>query len=175
MDTALNMTAVSTVPFVDFYERTYRSSLALATLLAGNREIAAELLQESYLSAHRRWCTISRYDSPELWLRRVIVNQARSVGRRRKSERSAMQRLESRSAVSGSSEPSSAHSGDEIDDIWEQVRALPRRQAVAVTLIYGMDQSIAQAAEVMKCSTGTVKTHLSRARTRLSAELEDHR
>jgi RNA polymerase sigma-70 factor (ECF subfamily) len=52
--------------------------------------------------------------------------------------------------------------------VWALVRALPDQQRRAVVLHYVGDLSVADVADVMECSEGTVKTHLSRARTHLA-------
>ena len=63
----------------------------------------------------------------------------------------------------------------ELDDgdaeFWRSVRALPPRQAQAVALFYLEDFSVRDIAAVLDCSEGTVKTHLSRARTAVARRL----
>ena len=53
----------------------------------------------------------------------------------------------------------------------EAVRALPERQRAAVVLRYYDDLSESQIAEVLDCSVGTVKSQLSKARSKLEATL----
>jgi RNA polymerase sigma-70 factor (ECF subfamily) len=55
--------------------------------------------------------------------------------------------------------------------VWEAVRALPRRQAQVVALVYLEDLSVAETAAVLGCGEGTVKTHLRRARSSLAQRL----
>ena len=63
----------------------------------------------------------------------------------------------------------------ELDDgdaeFWRSVRGLPPRQAQAVALFYLEDYSVRDIAAVLDCSEGTVKTHLSRARTAVARQL----
>jgi RNA polymerase sigma-70 factor (ECF subfamily) len=51
------------------------------------------------------------------------------------------------------------------------VRRLPHRQRVSVLLVYYLDLSLGEAAEVMDVSTGTVKNALFRARQTLATQL----
>ena len=55
---------------------------------------------------------------------------------------------------------------------WQAVRRLPLRQAQAVALYYMEDYSVREIAEVLDCSEGTVKTHLSRARDAVARQLQ---
>ena len=89
--------------------------------------------------------------------RRVTCNRAASVLRRRVREAKAIMRLAGRTQTS-----IELDEGDEA--FWHAVRRLPPRQAQAVALYYLEDYSVREIAEVLDCSEGSVKTHLSRAR-----------
>jgi RNA polymerase sigma factor (sigma-70 family) len=58
-------------------------------------------------------------------------------------------------------------------DLWTQMHALPPRQRAAVVLRYCEDLSVAQTAELMGCSVGSVKRHasdgLAKLRNRMGA------
>ncbi len=54
------------------------------------------------------------------------------------------------------------------DVLWALVRGLPDQQRRAVVLHYVGDLSVADVADAMECSEGSVKTHLSRARAQLA-------
>jgi RNA polymerase sigma-70 factor (ECF subfamily) len=60
-------------------------------------------------------------------------------------------------------------------ELWQVVRALPRRQREAVTLHYLADLPVAEVARLMGCREGTVKAHLAHARGALRATLEGAR
>jgi RNA polymerase sigma-70 factor (ECF subfamily) len=73
-------------------------------------------------------------------------------------------------------DPSRRHEGHEA---WGRIvaglRRLPRRQREAFSLRIFEDLDVATTAQVMGCSEGAVKTHLSRAREALQKHLEDFR
>jgi RNA polymerase sigma factor (sigma-70 family) len=73
-------------------------------------------------------------------------------------------------------DPARSHEGREA---WTRtaaaLSALPRRQREAFTLRVLEELDVATTAQVMGCSEGSVKTHLSRARAALQQQLEDWR
>ncbi|TKS54645.1 RNA polymerase sigma factor [Luteimonas yindakuii] len=73
-------------------------------------------------------------------------------------------------------DPSRAHDSREAyATLVAALRNLPRRQREAFTLRVLEELDVATTARVMGCSDGSVKTHLSRARTALQQQLEDFR
>lgn len=73
-------------------------------------------------------------------------------------------------------DPSRTHDGREgYARLVQAVAALPRRQREAFTLRVMEALDVATTARAMGCSEGSVKTHLSRARTALQGQLEDWR
>ena len=95
--------------------------------------------------------------------RRTCANLAVSAFRRRVSEVKALVRLGhpvDRPALTA-----------EDEALWSAVRALPKRQAQAAALRYLYDLSVTEIANTLDISVGSVKQHLSRARSALSAQL----
>ena len=150
--------------FDEFYRREHRHVLGLAFVLTGNQWLAEDTAQEAFTAAFRQWRSIVAYDSPAAWVRRVTCNRAASALRRRVREAKALVRLARRTRAY-----LELDEGDEA--FWQAVRRLPARQAQAVALYYLEDYSVRQISEVLDCSEGTVKTHLSRARDAVARQL----
>jgi RNA polymerase sigma-70 factor (ECF subfamily) len=73
-------------------------------------------------------------------------------------------------------DPARHHEGREVySQIAAALSALPRRQREAFTLRVLEELDVATTAQVMGCSEGSVKTHLSRARDALKRQLEAFR
>jgi RNA polymerase sigma-70 factor (ECF subfamily) len=151
--------------FADFYRREHRHVLGLAYVLTGNQSVAEDTAQDAFTAAFRRWSSIVAYDSPGAWVRRVTCHRAASVLRRRVREAKAVMRLAGRTQAY-----IELDEGDEA--FWQAVRGLPPRQAQVVALYYLEDYSVREIAEVLDCSEGTVKTHLSRARNAVARQLQ---
>ena len=156
-------------PFESFFHREFPKMVAVAYAVSGSRWAAEELAQEAFLRAYRSWDTVSGYDKPGAWLRRVTINLATSQLRRRISEAKAVERFALRRI-----EPIDPHPEDEMN-FWIQVRKLPRRQREAVVLHYVDGLSSGEIAEVMKVSESSVRTHLQRAREALAERVGDGR
>jgi RNA polymerase sigma-70 factor (ECF subfamily) len=153
--------------FDSFYRQEYRRAVALVYSLTGSWVTAEDVVQEGMLSAHKNWAKISGYDDPRAWLRRVLANRVTSYHRSRAAEWRAARRMESLEAAGGpvpELEPDDAQ-------VWQAVRRLPRRQAQVIALHYVNELSLDEIATALGCSPGTVKSHLHRARQRLSRRL----
>lgn len=140
--------------------------VAVARALTRDGATAEDLAQEAFVAAHRHWARISRYENPKAWVRRVLVNKATSFRRRRGSELRALVRMEGQRTGHQMIEVS-----EDSAEVWRHVSQLPRRQAQAVALFYVGELSVDEIAEVMQCQNGSVKSHLHRARTKLSRSL----
>jgi RNA polymerase sigma-70 factor (ECF subfamily) len=151
--------------FEDFYMREYFEVVGLAYALSGSRWAAEDLAQEAFIAAHRDWERISTYDRPGAWVRRVVANLSVSAFRRRMAEAKALARI----AFGQAAEVPDFAAGD--PEFWAAIRALPRRQAQVVALHYLEDRSIAEVAEILAVTPGTVKRHLHDGRRSLARRL----
>lgn len=167
VDGAGTVTTDRYATFDDFYAEQYRPSLKLAALLLRDLDDAAEVVQEVFTDAYRRWSKVRAYDRPDLWVRRAAINRAISRYRKRRSEATALERVHRR-AVERPTPVDEPGAG-----AWEIVRSLPRRQAEALALVYGLDLSVEDTAAAMGCSSGAVKMHLSRGRAALAERLQE--
>lgn len=153
-------------PFDSFFNREFPRMVAVAYAISGSRWAAEELAQEACLRAYRSWDSVSRYDKPGAWLRRVTINLANSFLRRRISELKALERY----AVGGV-EPVSSHPVEE-EFFWEEVKGLPKRQREVIVLHYVDDMSTSDIAEVLDISESSVRTHMQRGREMLAQRME---
>jgi RNA polymerase sigma factor (sigma-70 family) len=162
-DLAVPVPRLPDLSFEDFYRREYPRIRTLARVLVGG-PTSDDIAQEALLVAYRRWRDWSRLADPARWVRRVCVNLATSHLRRRGVEARALVRL-------GARPRPLVVLADDDETFWAAVRSLPRRQAQVVALFYVHDLTVADVAATLELSEGSVKTHLSRARTALSQRL----
>ena len=150
--------------FESFYESQYASVVRLAAALVGRWDVAEELVQDSFLELYRRWSRIARYDAPDAWLRRVVLNRATSTLRRRAVEVRVMTLFRSRRTAN---EELLVSDGE----IWRAVSRLPTRQRQAIALTFLEDRTVADVALILRCAESTVRTHLARGLHTLSDQL----
>lgn len=119
-----------------------------------------DVLQEALSSA---WRKRAQFDpsrgSARNWLLAIVADQARKGFRR------------VRPHVELVDLPDTAHDRSADLDLRRALTGLTQRQRTAVTLHYYLGLPLADVADVLGCSTGTVKSTLADARSRLRREL----
>jgi RNA polymerase sigma-70 factor (sigma-E family) len=133
--------------FADCYRALRPEMVRLAFLLTGSREVAQDLVQDSFVRLHGAW---SRVRVPHAYLRRAVVNACNSHHRRLRLERKH---------ASDMSEAVVEATGSEMTD---QLRSLPIRQRSALVLRYYADLSDTDIAAALGCRPGTVASLVHR-------------
>lgn len=152
------------VPGVDeLFEHEY-GRLVRALGVAFEPEAAADAVQEAFIEADRRWRTVSGYDDPAAWVRRVAINRLRNA--RRNHAR--------RTEILATIRPVPADDLTEaLLDLRAAVDALPERMRLAVCLHYLADLPVVDVARALEVAEGTVKSTLHDARQRLRDRVEE--
>lgn len=140
----------------------------LALRLVGSAQWE-DVLQESLVLAWRKRASFDpARGSVRAWLLALVVDKAGK--QRRRDHREAYSGLRDTGAL-GQAESSTADA-DRRMDLDQALRQLTSRQRVAVELYYFLGLPITETAQVMGCSSGTVKSTLSDARGRLRTQLK---
>ncbi len=151
--------------FDEVYGREYGPLVRALTVACGDREVAADCVQEAFVRAHLRWRRLSSYDDPAAWVRRVAINRMRDHFRRERiGER--VHRLLAAGASGHEAGPMPSL------DVPALLATLPTQQRIAMSLYYVADLSLAEVAAAMRLSDGAVKFHLYQGRRRLRQLVE---
>ena len=136
--------------------------LRLAHLLTGSAQDADDLVQTALVRTCGAWPRIRNQGDPDAYVRRVLVNARNSWWSRRPKD----------SPLDAYRDPGvwRGDALDERDAMWRALAGLPRRQRAVLVLRYYEDLTEAEIAEVLGCSTGTVKSQAHKA----LAKLRDH-
>jgi RNA polymerase sigma-70 factor (sigma-E family) len=148
--------------FAQFVEARQRALQRTAWLLTGDWAAAEDLVQTALVRSWPRWERIRRRDDPEIYVRRAMVNTWASWRRRRWWGERPTETV-----------PDAQAAGDMATEVavriavHDALRSLPARQRAVLVLRVFDDLSEVQAAQVLDCAVGTVKSTMARAVARL--------
>lgn len=158
---------------------------AVALRTTGHREEAADALQEALVAAYRRAGSYRGEAAVTTWLHRVVVNacldrvRAATVRRADPLPEDLAERAH-RGVAADVSRPGHHDDGDPADvvaiseqrrQVLAALQQLPAAQRVAIVLVDLEGLPVAEAAAVLDCAPGTVKSRCSRGRTTLAGLL----
>lgn len=155
------MAATDQAGFDEFVAASAGRLLRLAYGVTGDRGLAEDLVQEALAKTYLRWGRIRDRGAVEAYARRVVVTTHVSLWRRRRVSEVLTADLphESVSDACGSL--------DDRDALWLALRALGRRQRAVLVLRYFEDRDDAEIADLLGCTTATVRSQAARGLARL--------
>ncbi|WP_228080740.1 RNA polymerase sigma factor SigM [Streptomyces profundus] len=142
--------------------------VAMRTL--GDREEAADALQDAFVSAYRAAHTFRGQSAVTTWLHRITVNACLDRVRRAQSRRTSPMPEPER--LEDLLEPhESAEAPAERQDLRRQLNMalaeLPVEQRAALVLVDMQGYPVAEAARILETPVGTIKSRCARGRARL--------
>ncbi|MFF1818142.1 SigE family RNA polymerase sigma factor [Kribbella sp. NPDC058245] len=140
-----------------------------AYLLCGDWHRAEDLVQLTFTKLYLAWRRIQRHEAMDSYTRQTLIRTFLSERRR------GWFRHES--VGSPSTEPAAPPGGlpdERLMLLAALAKVAPRQRAVLV-LRYWEDQSVEQTAELLDCSTGTVKSQAARGLATLRGLLEEEK
>ncbi len=150
--------------FAEFYSSHFPRIATQIYAYLGDHAESQDLTQEAFVRAFDRWAAVSRYEDPAAWVRRVAWNLATSRLRRVKVALGYLARQREEHVP----EPSE----DRVALI-QALATLPDRQRQAVVLHHLGQIPTAEIAGQLGVAEGTVRSWLSRGRSRLAAHFEE--
>ncbi|GIJ50823.1 RNA polymerase sigma factor SigM [Virgisporangium aliadipatigenens] len=137
---------------------------ALALRTMGDREEAADALQDAMLSAYRAAERFRGDSAVTTWLHRIVVNACLDRIRRRQVRPTVPLAETDQHAAP-------APDRDTALVVHDALRQLPPDQRVALVLVDLQGYSVADAAQVLGTAEGTIKSRCARGRARLAVLL----
>jgi len=147
-------------------KRVYR----VVFLLVRDFDVADTLTQECFLRAYNSRHRFRGDCSIDTWLLRIAVNLVRDHGKNRRA--SFWKRLVGLETAAESESnivarhPSVEHvliAKQQLEAVWQMTESLSRQQRTIFLLRFAEEMSLAEIAELLGLSVGTVKAQLSRA------------
>ena len=156
------------------FRRHYAGLLRLAVVMVGDREAAEDAVQDAFVALHRNWSSLRDPDAAEAYLRSAVLNRCRSWVRRQATQRTKRPLLLVRLESPKSPEDTTVVR-DEVGSMVAAMRSLPRRQREALACRFVLELSVAETAELLDISEGSVKTHTHRGLHALQQGIEVNR
>jgi RNA polymerase sigma-70 factor (ECF subfamily) len=149
----------------------------LRRLTAGNHALADDLAQDTFMLAFRNLRSFRQEAKFSTWLYRIATNAYLADVRKRKEELLGdrdgdLADDEATDALPGESGgPDPARAATLSLDMERAFAVLSASERAAIVQCYHNDLSHEEAAQVLNCPVGTVKTHILRAKQKLKSRL----
>jgi RNA polymerase sigma-70 factor, ECF subfamily len=158
-------------------QRLQQSMRTLCLAMLRDPQAADELAQDVFVHAYQRLHLWDARRPMKPWLVKIAYRLAQQRWRTQKMEaarqKEAAERLQQASKDLSDSSPWGRLFAEEQSKIlWQAVMDLPLAQRTAVVLYYREGFAVEQVAKTMEIASGTVKTHLFRARAQIQANLQ---
>ncbi len=152
-----------------------RPMLALAAGLASHPDEADDIYQEAIINAYRALPKFRLESQFSTWLYRIFVNTA--LGYKRKLSNKMSRGLATETEYHGEQYPCPTQEVESAQlsmAIHQAIRCLSEKERIAFVLCHQQELSINQAAHIMSCTEGSVKSYLFRARDKLRKMLHEN-
>lgn len=159
------------------YDETKDSVYALLCSYTKNTDESLDLMQETYITVNNKINTLKDINAVRSWINRIAINKANRYFE--KSKKEILLSEEGQGLFEIQVEIDEEFLPQELLDSKEKQRIikdiidnLPLEQKTAVYLYYFDELSLAEVAEDMQCSEGTVKSRLNYARKKIKGEVD---
>ena len=153
--------------FGEIYRRHRDRMWAVAVGVCGDRELAAEAVQDAFVSAFRRAGSYRGDAAVTTWLHRIVVNACIDLTRRVRPT----SELTDEVVAAAPPAPDATGRVDTRLAVHEAMRRLPDEQRVALVLVDMHGVPVAEAAEMLGIAPGTVKSRGNRGRAAIASYL----
>lgn len=161
--------------YAKLFERHAKAVYNYCFRQTGSWAAAEDLVSVVFLEAWRRRRDVSLHqDSALPWLYGVATNVCRNNQRSTRRHRAALRRINDQLSEPDPADEVANRVDDErrMRDLRAALRTLPRREQEVLGLVVWSGLDYAAAAAALGVPVGTVRSRLSRARTRLAGHLD---
>lgn len=151
----------------ELYLRHGHEALRLAYLLTGDRSLAEDVTQEAFVRLAGRLAHIRDPNAFPAYLRRTVANLCKMSLRRRGVERRYLESHGPITAQAAHTDPDTAL----LESVRGALIQLPYRQRAAIVLRFYVDLPDTETADILGCSSTTVRSLISRGLERLRTRL----
>ena len=152
------------------FRRHYAALLRLGVVMLGSREAAEDAVQDAFVALHRHGRSLRDPEAAEAYLRSAVLNRCRSWVRRQVTQRAPRPLM---LVHEHQQSPEDTTVGrDEVGSLVAAMRTLARRQREVLACRYVLELSVAETAQLLQISEGSVKAHTHRGLQALQQRIE---
>ena len=147
----------------EFRDDLIRALPALRTFalsLTGDITRADDLVQETFARAWMKWHHYTPGTNFTAWLFTILRNHLYSEMRKRKREVEDAEGVQAGKLMA----PADQEDASTLKVVWERIASLPEPQRQALLMVGAEGRTYEEAAALLGCQVGTVKSRVSRAR-----------
>ena len=152
------------------FRRHYAALLRLGVVMLGSREAAEDAVQDAFVALHRHRRSLRNPEAAEAYLRSAVLNCCRSWVRRQITQRAPRPLM----LVREHQESPEDTMVDRLESasLVTAMRTLARRQRQVLACRYVLELSVAETAQLLQISEGSVKAHTHRGLRSLQQRIE---
>jgi RNA polymerase sigma-70 factor (sigma-E family) len=148
--------------FADYFAARAVTLRRVAYALCGDWHLAEDLVQHTFVQLYRKWRTL-RHETLDAYSRRILINAYFNDRRTRKRERIL---------ADVPDQPLEHFDAGPSADVLDMLAQLPSRQRALIVLRHLEDLSIAEVAEILDITEGSVKSQTSRGLAKLRTQMQ---
>jgi RNA polymerase sigma factor (sigma-70 family) len=164
--------AMRLAAFEEIVRRYQDMAVGYAFARLGSFQLAEDAAQEAFVET---WKSLGRLEHPEAfvaWFRRIVSRSCTRITRRKRV--ATVPAEEAREVASADPNPLESAEADELQArVMGAITALPEHERLVTALYYINGYTQPEIADFLEVPTGTVKSRLHKARTRLQKGLMD--
>jgi len=171
-----------TKAFEELMKRTQTNIYNLGLRLLGNKEDAADIMQETYINAYENLNKFEGKSSFSTWLYRIATNNALMKLRKEKNKKISIDEIKKigdktykRDISDWSENPSSYFKSNELKEVLQQaINSLPPKYK-SVFILHDIEGiPISEVASILSLSIPAVKTRVHRSRMFLREKISEY-
>ena len=165
----------------ELYNATHKQAYFVAIKMTNNEDDAMDILQDSYVKAFTKLDKLENPEQFQSWFNQIVANGCRDFFKKKKAIYFSETEDEDGGTIADTFEdddesimPDKSLDNEETKRlVMKIIEGLSEEQKLCVLMYYYENMSVADIAESLECSTGTVKSRLNYARQKIKSEVEN--
>lgn len=145
-----------------------RQLLIIATFRLGDKEFADDAVQDTFLSLFNNCKKIKDANKMKAWLTKVLINKCNKIIKQNKNFKISFELNYFENYIYEEDSYKNIH--DEID-FYNRLNVLDTEERTIIAMFYGESYSLKEISEILNINVGTLKSKISRAKSKLKDKI----